>query len=72
VETDRRDGALCDARLDEGPIIHQDVARVTHRHASTIWCAKAAISRKPCWRKAVRWHLEARWLVYGRKTVVFD
>jgi formyltetrahydrofolate deformylase len=58
--------------LDEGPIIHQDVARVTHRHGVEDLVRKGRDLEKTVLAQAVRWHLDARVLVYGRKTVVFD
>jgi formyltetrahydrofolate deformylase len=58
--------------LDEGPIIHQDVARVTHRHGVDDLIQKGRDLEKMVLAQAVRWHLEARVLVYGNKTVVFD
>jgi formyltetrahydrofolate deformylase len=60
------------ADLDEGPIIHQDVARVTHRHGVGDMIRKGRDLEKSVLAQAVRWHLENRVLVYGRKTVVFD
>lgn len=58
--------------LDEGPIIHQDVARVTHRHGVGELIRKGRDLEKLVLAQAVRWHLENRVLVYGKKTVVFD
>lgn len=58
--------------LDEGPIIHQDVARVTHRHGVDDLIQKGRDLEKMVLAQAVRWHLEQRVLVYGNKTVVFD
>ena len=58
--------------LDEGPIIHQDVARVTHRHGVEELVRKGRDLEKMVLAQAVRWHLEGRVLVYGNKTVVFD
>ncbi|MEO5960714.1 MAG: formyltetrahydrofolate deformylase [Opitutaceae bacterium] len=58
--------------LDEGPIIHQDVARVTHRHGVDDLVRKGRDLEKMVLAQAVRWHLEGRVLVYGNKTVVFD
>ena len=60
------------ARLDDGPIIQQDVARVTHRHSVEDLVRKGRDLEKLVLAQAVRWHLENRVLVYGRKTVVFD
>ena len=58
--------------LDEGPIIHQDVARVTHRHGVDDLVRKGRDLERLVLAQAVRWHLENRVLVYGNKTVVFD
>ena len=60
------------AELDDGPIIQQDVARVTHRHSVEDLVRKGRDLEKMVLAQAVRWHLESRVLVYGRKTVVFD
>ena len=58
--------------LDEGPIIHQDVARVTHRHGVEDLVRKGRELERMVLAQAVHWHLENRVLVYGNKTVVFD
>jgi formyltetrahydrofolate deformylase len=58
--------------LDEGPIIAQDVARITHRHGVDDLVRKGRDLEKTVLAQAVRWHLEGRVLVYGNKTVVFD
>jgi len=58
--------------LDEGPIIQQDVARVTHRHEVEDLVRKGRDLEKTVLAQAVRWQLEHRVLVYGNKTVVFD
>ena len=60
------------ADLDEGPIIHQDVARVTHRHGVADLVRKGRDLERSVLAQAMRWHLEGRVLVYGNKTVVFD
>ncbi|MBA3849935.1 MAG: formyltetrahydrofolate deformylase [Opitutus sp.] len=60
------------AVLDDGPIIHQDVARITHRHGVEDLIHKGRDLEKLVLAQAVRWHLENRVLVYGHKTVVFD
>jgi formyltetrahydrofolate deformylase len=60
------------AALDDGPIIQQDVARVTHRHSVEDLVRKGRDLEKTVLAQAVRWHLENRVLVYGHKTVVFD
>jgi formyltetrahydrofolate deformylase len=58
--------------LDDGPIIHQDVARVTHRHGVEDLVRKGRDLERLVLAQAVQWHLEGRVLVYGNKTVVFD
>lgn len=60
------------ATLDEGPIIQQDVVRVTHRHSVEDLVRKGRDLEKLVLAQALRWHLENRVLVYGNKTVVFD
>jgi formyltetrahydrofolate deformylase len=60
------------AVLDDGPIIQQDVVRVTHRHGVDDLIRKGRDLEKSVLAQAVRWHLENRILVYGNKTVVFD
>lgn len=60
------------AVLDDGPIIQQDVVRVTHRHGVDDLVRKGRDLEKTVLAQAVRWHLEHRVLVYGHKTVVFD
>lgn len=58
--------------LDDGPIIAQDVARVSHRNDINDLIRKGRDLEKMVLAQAVRWHLENRVLVYGNKTVVFD
>jgi formyltetrahydrofolate deformylase len=57
--------------LDAGPIIEQDVARVSHRETvESLERAGADIERIVLLR-AVRWHLEDRVLAHGSRTIVF-
>ncbi len=58
--------------LDEGPIIEQDVVRVSHRDGLDDLLQKGRDLEKVVLARAVRWHLDHRVLVYDRKTVVFD
>jgi formyltetrahydrofolate deformylase len=58
--------------LDEGPIIEQDVARVSHRHGTKELIERGRDLEKLVLSAAVRRHLQHRVLVYGNKTVVFD
>jgi formyltetrahydrofolate deformylase len=60
------------AVLDDGPIIQQDVVRVTHRHSVEDLVRKGRDLEKMVLAQALRWHLDNRVLVYGNKTVVFD
>jgi formyltetrahydrofolate deformylase len=58
--------------LDEGPIIEQDVARISHRDQVEDLVARGRDLERIVLSRAVRWHLERRILCYGNKTVVFD
>jgi len=58
--------------LDEGPIIEQDVARVSHRHGPGDLIEKGRDLEKLVLSTAVRRHLQNRVLDYQNKTVVFD
>ena len=58
--------------LDDGPIIEQDVARVTHRDRLDDLIQKGRDLEQMVLSRAVRWHLEHRILCYANKTVVFD
>lgn len=59
------------ADLDEGPIIEQDVARVSHRDETTDLIRKGKDLERMVLARAVRLHLQNRVLVYGNRTVVF-
>jgi formyltetrahydrofolate deformylase len=58
--------------LDQGPIIDQDVARVSHRDAVEDLIRKGRDLEKMVLARAVDFHLRNRIVVYGNKTVVFD
>lgn len=60
------------ATLDEGPIIEQDVVRVSHRDTVDDMLCKGRDLEKVVLARAVRWQLENRILVYQNKTVVFN
>ncbi len=60
------------ADLDAGPIIEQDVVRITHRHGVDDLIRKGKDLERMVLARAVRLHLQNRVLVYGNKTVVFD
>jgi len=57
--------------LDAGPIIEQDVVRVSHRAGVGELTRMGADIERLVLARAVRWHLEDRVLVDGNKTVVF-
>jgi len=57
--------------LDDGPIIEQDVVRVSHHDAVEDLIRKGRDLEKVVLSRAVRWHVENRILLYGNKTVVF-
>jgi formyltetrahydrofolate deformylase len=59
-------------QLDQGPIIDQDVVRVSHRDSVTDMVRKGRDLEKVVLARAVDLHLRNRILVYGNKTVVFD
>jgi formyltetrahydrofolate deformylase len=58
--------------LDEGPIIEQDVVRISHRDQIEDLVQKGRDLERVVLSRAVKWHLEHRILCYGNKTVVFD
>lgn len=58
--------------LDEGPIIEQDVSRISHRDGLDDLIEKGRDLEKVVLSRAVRWHIDNRVLVYEGKTVVFD
>jgi formyltetrahydrofolate deformylase len=57
--------------LDDGPIIEQDVVRVSHRDTVEDLIRNGRDLEKVVLSRAVRWHVENRVLLYGNKTVVF-
>jgi formyltetrahydrofolate deformylase len=59
--------------LDDGPIIEQDVVRISHRDSVEDLIQKGRDLEKAVLSRAVRGHIDDRVLLYGnRKTVVFD
>jgi formyltetrahydrofolate deformylase len=60
------------AELDQGPIIEQDVARISHRDSVEDLIQKGQNLEKLVLSRAVKLHLEHKVLVFGNKTVVFD
>jgi formyltetrahydrofolate deformylase len=60
------------AVLDDGPIIDQDVLRVSHRDDVEDLRRKGRDLEVAVLARAVRAHIEHRTLIFGRRTIVFD
>ena len=60
------------AELDQGPIIEQDVARVTHRDEVDDMVRKGRDLERQVLARAVRLHLDRRVLTVGNRTVIFS
>ena len=60
------------AELDQGPIIEQDVHRVTHRQGVIELRAIGRDIERNVLARAVNWHVQNRVIVTGNKTVVFN
>jgi len=58
------------ADLDEGPIIEQDVTRVTHAQSPVDLQRRGADVERMVLSRAVQWHCEDRVIVHGRSTVI--
>ena len=58
--------------LDEGPIIAQDVIKISHRDTIADIQTKSRDLERIVLARALRLHLEDKILVYGSKTVVFE
>jgi formyltetrahydrofolate deformylase len=58
--------------LDQGPILEQEVVKVSHRDTVEDLMRKGRDLEKRVLASAVRWHLEDRVLVHENKTVVFE
>ena len=58
--------------LDDGPIIEQDVVRISHRDQVEDLVARGRDLERLVLSRAVRWHLDRRVLSYANKTVIFD
>jgi formyltetrahydrofolate deformylase len=58
--------------LDAGPIVEQDVARVSHRDSLEDFKRKGEDVEKMVLSRALKWYADRKILVYDNKTVVFD
>ncbi len=65
-------GHYATENLDEGPIIAQDVIKISHRDTITDIQTKSKDLERIVLARALRLHLENKILVYGAKTVVFE
>ena len=68
-------GATCHyvtADLDAGPIIEQDVIRIDHSDSVTDMVRQGRDIETLVLARGLRWHLEDRILVHGRRTVIFN
>ncbi len=59
-------------KLDDGPIIEQDVIRITHEDNPDDLKRKGKIIERLVLAKAVKLFIEDRIIEYGNKTIVFD
>ncbi len=59
------------SELDQGPIIEQDVCRVTHRDRVEDLVRKGRELERQVLTRAVKLHLERRVLIHGNRTIVF-
>jgi len=57
--------------LDEGPIIEQDVERISHHHTPDDLVRKGRDIERRVLARAVRYHVESRVVINGSKTIVF-
>ena len=67
-------GATCHyvtAELDDGPIIEQDTARIDHADTVEELLRMGRDIERAVLVRGLRWHLEDRVLLNGRRTVVF-
>jgi formyltetrahydrofolate deformylase len=60
------------ADLDEGPIIEQDFRRVDHRMSPGQLARTGQELEAMAFARALRWHVERRVVLRGRRTIVFD
>ncbi|WP_040813671.1 formyltetrahydrofolate deformylase [Nocardia concava] len=68
-------GATCHyvtAELDAGPILEQDVTRIDHSDTVRDMVRQGRDIERVVLARGLRWHLEGRVLVHGRRTVVFE
>ena len=57
--------------LDAGPIIEQDITRISHSHSLTALILKGRALEKIVLAKGIKYHIERKTLVFNNKTIVF-
>jgi len=58
--------------LDAGPIIDQDITRITHHDTVESLVQKGKDIEKIVLSRAVKVHVERKTLVYNNRTIIFD
>ena len=58
--------------LDEGPIIEQDITRVSHSHSIEDFIMKGKDLERIVLSRAIKLHAERKTMVYSNKTVIFS
>jgi formyltetrahydrofolate deformylase len=58
--------------LDEGPIIEQDIIRISHKDSPEDLVRKGRDLERRVLAQALYYHAENRILVHGKKTIIFD
>jgi len=58
--------------LDEGPIIEQDVTRITHRDSPKDLISKGRELERSVLVRAIKYHINNRVIPYGKKTIIFE
>jgi formyltetrahydrofolate deformylase len=58
--------------LDAGPIIEQDIVRVTHEHEVDDFIMKGQDLERIVLLRALKYHCDRKIMVYNNKTVIFN
>jgi formyltetrahydrofolate deformylase len=58
--------------LDQGPIIEQDVIRISHKDKVADLKRKGRDLERLVLARALKYHAEHRILAHGKKTIIFD
>jgi formyltetrahydrofolate deformylase len=58
--------------LDEGPIIEQDIIRISHKDSLKDLVRKGRDLERLVLARALHYHLDDRVLVHGRRTIIFE